>query len=173
MKKEKEINKLIIDPETGEVTNQLYYGDNILRGETLQYLDETVEVGKNEYFVKIFESTLVDLGDESLTGKQWKVLITLIKHFKYKSGLVSYKNGNPLYIENISKLSAIPERTTYEAIEKLILKKIIAKNRTGTEIQYYMNPFIFCKGTRINKTLYSMFQNSKWATLHKNTVIEQ
>ena len=52
--------------------------------------------------------------------------------------------------------------SVYNSIERLVGKKILHKGITGKEYQLFMNPFIFMKGIRVNKTLYSMFKKSKW-----------
>ena len=166
MNKEKDIKSLLVNPDTGAVTGEIYEGDYIIREKTAEYIQNTVEIGKKEKFIKLFDSTIAALGDESLTGNEWKILTTFLQNFRYDSGLVSFANGNPLYTEDICRLSNIPPRTVFRGMDKLILKKIIAKNKTGQETKYYMNPFIFCKGTRVNKTLYTMFENSRWRQLH-------
>lgn len=151
----------------GEIIDEICVGDKIIRKSTSDYLDSTIEIGKDKRFVKLFESTIDALGDEALTGKQWRILMIIIRYFRYDSGLISFENGNPLTVDHISDLTNIPKRTVFDSMEKLVTKKIIAKNKVGYEIKYYINPFIFCKGTRINKTLYSMFEKTKWRKIYE------
>ncbi len=169
MEEEKEVRRLLVDPSTGSVTDKVYVGDKILRGETIEYMQNTMEIGKGENFVKWFGSAMADIRKEDLTKNQWKLLTLIIEYLRYESGLVAYDNGKPLYLEDMAKMANMSIRTAFDAMEKLITKKIIGKFKTGFEIKYYVNPFIFCKGMRIEKTLYSMFKSSKWCSLHKNT----
>ena len=130
----KKVRRLVVDPETGEQTNEIYIGDSILRAKTTQYLKETVEIGKGEKFIKLFESTISALGDESLTGNEWKVLTTIIKYFRHDSGLVSFNNGKPLSIENICELSNISESTAFRAIDKLVSSSTAERQAAQDEV---------------------------------------
>jgi hypothetical protein len=38
-------------------------------------------------------------------------------------------------------------------------KDIICRNKNSKERQYFVNPWLFCKGNRINKVLQTMFRN--------------
>ena len=166
---ENELIATIVDPQTGEIINNLYSGDRIYRGNSWKFMNETTEIGRGEKFIKIFKSALNILGNESLTGNDWKILTTMLSYLRDESGLIAHINGKPLLAKDISELSEIGESSTFRAIEKLIRKKIIAKNRIGfNEIKFYINPFIFTKNRRINKTLYTMFKSSKWQKLHDN-----
>ena len=169
-KRQKEIRSYCVNPETAEIVNEIYTGDKIVRAETTKYLQQTVEIGKEKSFIKLFENTIVALGNEALTGNQWRVLTTIIKYFRYDSGLVSFRNGKPLTVEDISNISKLPLSSCFMAVDKLVQKKIIGKSKVGHDIKYYMNPFIFCRGTRINRTLFTMFENSRWKNLYEADV---
>ncbi len=173
LENEDEVNEpvaLVVSPETGEVTNEIYEGDRIIRKKTTDFLVETIEIGKNEKFTKIFDNTLLALSDENMTGKQWKILILFINYFKYDSGLIAFDNGNPVGAEDVIELTGMSRKTVFDAINKLCEKKIISKTKVGFDIKYYGNPFIFCKGRRINKTLHTMFSKSKWTNYHAGII---
>ena len=55
------------------------------------------------------------------------------------------------------------DRTLDKLREKQVLKKVIGAKR---EVSIIMNPWLFMRGKRINKTLYEMFRNSDWAKVY-------
>jgi len=163
----KEVAGKIINDD-GEVYDEIYVGDKILRGESLKYYNETFEIGKGERFYKVWECARFELDNETLTGSQWRLLSMLGHYIQYKSCVVIHPNGRHVTLEAMSKILDMPERTVYNSLEKLIKKKIIAKVKIGYDIKYLVNPFIFAKGKRMNKTLIDIFGDSKWAALHKD-----
>lgn len=169
IKEEKVVVSKIVSND-GEITNEIYEGDRIIRKETIDYFNETIEIGKGEKFYKVWECAKVELDDELLTGSQWRLLNMMGHYIQYQTCLLTFSNGVPLTLEHISQIMNMPERTTFRAIEGLVKKKIIGKFKIGHEIKYYMNPFIYMKGKRVNKTLISMFGKSKWAQLHEESI---
>jgi len=47
----------------------------------------------------------------------------------------------------------------YETIKSLAKKDIIYRGKNSKNRQYFVNPWLFCKGNRINKVLKTMFKN--------------
>ena len=95
-----------------------------------------------------------------------------MEYLKKEDNLIEINKGEPFIkiypavidrlLKDIITLKKKKKKTVYNSIEKLVGKKILHKGTTGKEYQLFMNPFIFMKGTKINKTLYSMFRKSKW-----------
>ena len=52
-------------------------------------------------------------------------------------------------------------------INGLIEKDILYKGRNSRNVQYFANPWLFCKGNRINKVLKTMFKNYEIRTMDK------
>jgi len=163
-----EIVNYIVDAGTGEVVNGMFPGDRITRGSSVDYLANTIEIGKDRDFVKMFTDSLAPLADEKLTGAQLLLILVISKYIRYGSGLVAFDNGKSISADQLADLSGISRRTVYRAIDDLATKRIIFKGKTGNEVQYYFNPFIFAKGKRVNKTLYAMFKKSKWRRNFEN-----
>ena len=51
-----------------------------------------------------------------------------------------------------------------KVIRSLIDKDILYKGKNSKNVQYFVNPWLFCKGNRINKVLKTMFENYKIRT---------
>jgi hypothetical protein len=57
------------------------------------------------------------------------------------------------------EITGLSRGAVYDAINSLIRKDIIYKGRNSKNRQYFVNPWLFCKGNRINKVLKTMFKN--------------
>ena len=154
--------------EDGVILNTIKEGDKvkIVRKETLDFIkseDDLIEINKGEPFIKIYPNVIDCLLDEDLSSADYKIIFICMKYLRYDSGAVMYENnGNFLSQKDIITLTKLGKKTVYNSIEKLVSKKILHKGITGKEYQLFMNPFIFMRGTKVNKTLYAMFKKSKW-----------
>ena len=167
-KQSKELAYYIVSPDTGEISNEIYVGDSIIRKETSEYLARTEKIGDKMSFIKLFRGLpLENLVHEKLTPAQWGTMMLFANLIRYESGLVALPNGTPITADDVADFLDISRRSVFDAIEKLIEKKIIAKAKTGiSEVKYYVNPFIFTTSVRVNKTLLSMFKDTKWESYH-------
>jgi len=166
----KKIKAKIYDAETGEYLKDLYSGDRILRNESLEYLGKTVEINKNELYIKVFQSVLSSLIEEC-TGAELRLLFYLSQYLQYNSGLVALKN-RPLTRKEIAENTGLSLKTLDRLLSSLQRKEIIYKNRAKKVIEIYINPWLFMRGTRVYKELYNMFKNSKWADRGRFRAIE-
>jgi hypothetical protein len=158
-------DKFIINKDTGEIVGTLSEGDTILRGASKKRLTDTVQINKNRPFVKIYtESLSVIAKDGELSGTDYTVLFALMPHIRFETGMVAHDNGHYMRLRTIVQLSKLSERAVYGSIEKLVRKRILAKVRTGRDIKFYVNPYIFMRGRSVNKTLESMFRTSPYNT---------
>lgn len=153
----------VIDGSTGELVREMQPGDRIITKKQHEFLSSTTSVNEGENFIKLYTRVLEDLVNEDLTSSDWKVILVCLKHLAYYSGAITYENnGNFLTPADIEKESGISKRSTLYSINHLIELKILHKGETGKEYQLFANPYIFMKGTRVNKTLHAMFKKSKW-----------
>jgi len=157
----------IVVRDTGEITSSLNEGDRILRKKTVDYLESTVEILPDAPYVKAFMKPLSMLS-ESLSGPESFMVYYLLQYLSYESGILLHSNGKILtrsYItEEIGQSERQVDRTLDKLREKHVLKKVLGAKR---EVSIIMNPWLFMRGKRINKTLYEMFKNSRWAKVHE------
>lgn len=164
----REMKEKYLINEDGVILNTIKEGDKvkIVRKETLDFIkseDDLIEINKGEPFIKIYPNVIDSLLNEDLSSADYKIIFICMKYLRYDSGAVMYENnGNFLSQKDIIALTKLGKKTVYNSIEKLVSKKILHKGVTGKEYQLFMNPFIFMKGTKVNKTLYAMFKKSKW-----------
>lgn len=164
----REMKEKYLINEDGVILNTIKEGDKvkIVRKETLDFIkseDDLIEINKGEPFIKIYPNVIDCLLNEDLSSADYKIIFICMKYLRYDSGAVMYENnGNFLSQKDIIALTKLGKKTVYNSIEKLVSKKILHKGVTGKEYQLFMNPFIFMRGTKVNKTLCSMFAKSKW-----------
>lgn len=142
----------------------LFQGDAVLRAESRKYLKKTVEIEESP-FIKTYTKPLTQLA-RSLSGAEMNMVYYLLPYISYESGALKHPNGKLLNRAYIALEMGQSERTVDRILQGLKSKKVISHNYVGKDVQYFVNPWLFMKGQRINKTLYEMFQNSEWAKIH-------
>lgn len=158
--------KALYDIETGERAGEMYEGDRLVRGKSIDYLKNTVEMPEYDY-VKMYLIPIAQLSG-SLTGPECALTMFLVSFLSYDSGITMHSNGRIVTRQYIAQEMGYSERQVDRLLdglkEKEIVKKVLGARR---EISIIMNPWLFMRGKRINKTLYYMFKNSRWAKVYE------
>lgn len=94
-------------------------------------------------------------------------LYTIAPYVGYEDGCIKYDNGKELNFDTLSDITGISTGKMSEVIKCLIDKGILYKGKNSKHVQYFVNPWLFCKGKRINKVLKTMFKNYKVRILNK------
>lgn len=105
------------------------------------------------------------------------LLYTIAPYVGYEDCCIRYENGKELGIEDMAALAGMSRDKAFRTVKELIDKDIIYKGKNSKNIQYFVNPWLFNKGTRVNKVLKRMFKNYKirtknnikWGDLDGNT----
>lgn len=157
------ILKRYIVNEDGVIENEIEFGDRLIKAKSLDILNRTITIQKGEQFVKLYTRSIKDLVLCNLNAPEFIIINICISHLQYLSGLVCFENGKQINRNDFIVLSGLSERTLDRALSTLVVKKILGKVKVGHDIKYYVNPYIFMKGDKVNKTLHSMFKSSKWS----------
>lgn len=155
----------LVIPETGEVVGQLNEGDRIYRGKSDDYLKSTVELNKGEPYAKLYIRPMFELA-KALSGSEMQMVYYLLSYLSYDSGLVMQVNGKPITRQVIAQEINLAVKTVDKILQGLHQKQVIGKHNNGREVHFTMNPWLFMRGKRINKTLYELFKNSRWAKVY-------
>lgn len=146
---------------------ELNEGDRVIRKKSIDFLKKTDEIQKTEMYVKFFLKSASVLAREKLSSTEMSVCLELLQYIRYDTGYLAYENGTKLTLDDIKNgCDFISNTSVVRAIDELVEKKILAKVRTGKENNYLVNPYIFMRGARVNKTLSKTFEQSKWAKLY-------
>jgi hypothetical protein len=151
------VKGIIVNPETGEQAGEIHPGDRIVRKKSVEYLQKT-EVWNLENFFKGHISEIRKWQGE-LSVYEKAFLFSVVTYVSYEDCHLQYDNGRDIGTEDLVQLSGISRRTAYRVIESLIKKDILYRGKNSNGRQYFVNPWLFCKGNRINKVLKTMFKN--------------
>ena len=149
--------RLVVDPETGEVVNRLRSGDRVLKAESIEYLASTQEWKLDNFFKGHAGEINKWLKELSVNEKAF--LFSIMSYVSYEDCHLQYSNGNDIGTEDLVRITNMPRRTVYETVNSLTEKDIIYRGKNSKNRQYFVNPWLFCKGNRINKVLKTMFKN--------------
>ena len=146
---------------------ELNEGDRVLRKKSIDYLKNTNELQKTEMYVKFFLKSASVLAREKMSSTAMSVCLEMLQYIRYDTGYLAFENGIKLTLDDIKrKCDFISMTSVVRAVDELVDKKIFAKVKTGKENNYLVNPYVFMRGARVNKTLSKTFENSKWARLY-------
>lgn len=167
MAENRKVAHVMFSPETGEKTGEIYQGDRILRKKSEEYLKETEEIlPDDEPYTKTYHRAMFAVAN-SLTGKELQMIYCLVPFLSYESGMLRHPNGKPLNRAYIADYTGLNVKTVDRLLQGLKEKQVIGRNVVGREVQYFLNPWLFMRGKRVNKTLKAMFQNSRWAKVYE------
>lgn len=97
---------------------------------------------------------------KSLDVYEKAFLFSIAPYVGYEDCCLKYpSNGVELKFESLVDISGISRSKLSTVIAKLVEKDILYKGKNSNTSQYFVNPWLFCKGNRINKVLKTMFKN--------------
>ena len=158
------VNKVvsyIVDAETGEACNEIREGDRhrVVRKESIDYLSQHQD-WRIEHFYKGHTDEIRKLMRE-LSINEKAFLFSVAVYVGYEDCCIKYSNGKDITTEDLINLTGLSRNVFYETVKELAKKDIIYIGKNSKNRQYFVNPWLFCKGSRINKVLRTMFKNYK------------
>lgn len=141
-----------LEEEGYDVPNTMLY----VQGDTREKFEP------EKSFTKSFNKKLEEI--ESIYGfdlTEKGIIYTLSSYINYEDNLLCHPNGNPLYRKDLEKVLSLGHNAVDKYMSSLIKKGVFAKVLIKRSVHYYMNPFIFYKGNRIDNTLLNMFTKSE------------
>jgi hypothetical protein len=152
----------VID-DSGQVIGYIREGDRVVRKESVESVNGTVAWTPEESFGKFYPEAMKRLSKLGCTAAEYRLLFLVLGYISYKSGLLMHDNGRSLTAEWITEQMDMNKDVVYRTIRSLIAKGILYKGsgNKGKVDEYFINPFYFFKGNRINQTLLAMFSDPK------------
>jgi hypothetical protein len=96
---------------------------------------------------------------KSLSVYERAFLFSVATYVGYEDCCIKYDNGKCLDFEALVDVSGMSRGKLSQILGDLIKADIIYKGSNSKGIQYFINPWIYCKGVRINAVLKTMFKN--------------
>lgn len=165
---------LVIEANTGEITSELYPGDRIVRKTSVESYKKNIKKNEkndnNEEIEFIYWNTKsfykVNVAElrlwlDDLSQAEKAFLFSIAPYISFDDCHLQYGNGVDIGTEDLIKITQMSRGLVYKTISSLIEKDILYKGKNSKNRQYFVNPWLFCKGNRINKVLKTMFKNYK------------
>ena len=150
-----------MDTDTGERLTDINEGDRILRKQSIEAMQksgELYDVWRIEHFYKgNLDEVRKQL--ECLTVYEKAFMFSIVAYVGYQDCCIKYDNGRCMDFDDLVKISGISRSKVSDVINTMRKKDIIYKGMNSQGIQYFINPWLFCKGNRVNAVLKTMFKN--------------
>lgn len=156
----------VVSNITGKITADLYPGDRIVRAESIESykkkktMPPEYEKWNIENFLKA-NIEEVKLWMDELSQAEKAFLFSIIPYISFEDCHLQFDNETDIGTEDLIKITGFSRSLVYQTIDSLIKKDILYKGKNSRNRQYFVNPWLFCKGNRINKVLKTMFKNYK------------
>lgn len=147
--------------EDGEIVGHINEGDRIVRKQSLDFLRnqrDTTQEWKMEHFFKGNTDEIRKIMCE-LSVFEKAFLFAVATYVGYEDCCLKYDNGRELSFDSLAEIVGFSRGKLSEVMTGLIDKDIIYRGKNSSSRQYFVNPWIFCKGNRINRVLKTMFKN--------------
>jgi hypothetical protein len=96
---------------------------------------------------------------KSLSVYDRAFLFSIATYVGYEDCCLKFDNGRVLDFEDLVDISGMSRGKLSQVLSGLIKADIIYKGNNSKGLQYFVNPWIYCKGVRINAVLKTMFKN--------------
>lgn len=172
---ERQITHLIVNSETGVVVDNLKIGDKVVKQENViarnDYLQTyDLDFQKDKKFVKVFNG--MNEIRKNLTGNEALILLGMLDFVSYDDGIIrqgGHGNGKILNTKELAEEMGVQYENLRKVITSLTKKGVIGIHKTGSRDNpdsliksIIVNPYIFMRGTKMNKTILGLFEQSKW-----------
>jgi len=149
--------------DDGEIIGYIQEGDRVIRTESIDAIKGTVPWNPEESFGKFYPEAMKKLSKFNCTASEYRLLFLALGYVSYKSGLLMHDNGRSITARWLADELNMDIKHVYKTINNLIAKGILYKGSgdKGKIDEYFVNPFYFFKGNRINQTLMAMFSDPK------------
>jgi len=162
---------MVVDAETGEILMVASEGDQIRvypqkkhnqkEADAILSLKE-MGITYEQYFrINVLEFALTA---STMTPNEIGFLMSLLPYMSYVTCCLSYSNGNDLTADDMAEITGVTWKTVLGYLESLRKKDVIYRGKHSKGYQYFVNPWLFSKGSKFNSTLKTMFRNYRVKT---------
>ena len=93
-------------------------------------------------------------------------LFSIAPYVGFEDCCLKSANNVELNFEKLMEISGMSKGKLSAVLQSLMKKDIVYKGNNSKNIQYFVNPWLFNKGNRLNKVLKTMFKNYKIRTMN-------
>lgn len=151
----------------GVVIEYIYVGDKIVHPNDDHPLNHTYyDFNKEKKFVKLYSGT--SMLKQHLTDREFSLAMALADFVCYEDCCLKeggHGNGAPLTTKDLAEKLNMNYNTLKEIMLALKKKEVLGVFTTGGNKVITINPYIYTRGNRVNKTVIAYFKKSKWANI--------
>ena len=162
----------------GNYVTELGPDDRIMRKNSIDYYKSMKEVDSEKYEVwdiqHFYKGNINEIKAqmENLDLYERAFLFSVIPYISYDDCCLKWSNNKCIDLNGLSKVTDLGKKLN-SVISGLRRKDIIYVGCNSKELQYFMNPWLFYRGNKINVVLKTMFKNyrikimnnSKWGDI--------
>jgi hypothetical protein len=162
----------------GDFCTELGPDDRIMRKASIDHYNKMKELESERYEVWniqcFYKGNINEIKAqmESLDLNERAFLFSVIPYIGYDDCCLKWSNNKCIGLEGLGSITNLGKKLT-SVISGLRRKDIIYEGHNSKEVQYFMNPWLFYRGTKIEKVLKTMFRNykvkicgdKKWGTM--------
>ncbi len=158
----KKVNRELCDTETGERIEEVLYRREV---------EGTPVEMKEGKFMKLSIRGAQKMIKE-LTPTEIAMVIGLAQFVSYEDCCIREGGrGEVMSAQDIAKAMDMDDAKVYRLIKSLEEKGVMGHHVTGSILKgyegkmkkvYTVNPFIYCKGKRVNRAVYDFYRKSGW-----------
>jgi hypothetical protein len=151
------MQRAVIDMKTGEVLNRPNDSVRIIRKESMDAFESKAD-WRGEQFFKGYTNELRKVLP-TLSQSEKALLFSIAPYVSYFDCHLQWSNGKDITLDGIVRISGYSRKTTIKVLNDLLKKDIIYRGKNSENNQWFVNPWLFSRGSTINKVLKTMFQN--------------
>jgi hypothetical protein len=163
---------------TGELQD-IPYGTNFnlpLDKKQIKYIKSKEQKFKaKELFVKVYKNPIEILGGE-LSNRDFAWFMRLIPYISQSECILIDKDEKYLNVRQISALLGVNYDNAKSVFRNFEALNLIGKVKRRSQKDLYksikvivVNPYIFFNGKDLEKDIYELFKNSRWATINNDS----
>lgn len=165
-----EVRWIVINPDSGEIIDKINVGDRIIRENSTKQIEKyKLNFNKGVSFLKIYDKSL-QMMSETLSQSEMSCAMTLVRFISYEDCILKEPDGRAIQLKDFKDIFGLSYDRSRKIISSLVSKGVLGKFETGYRENpnkrfkcYVFNPYIATKGTRVNKEVIGLFQESQWA----------
>lgn len=167
---EKEILATLVDAD-GVVIDYIYAGDKVVHKDEEKPTDKYYfDFNRDKKFVKLYSGMSSLKRNLKLNDAQFAVMIELSDYVSYEDCILregGHGNGKILTIGDLADKLEMKYDTLQKIMSVLVRKGILGIHKTGSidnpnilTKAITVNPYVYTRGTKVNKTILGLFEKT-------------
>jgi hypothetical protein len=154
-------NAVVVSLNTGEVLNREGDTVRIIRKESKEAYKKLQDNPVEPWNYSFFKGNVDELRKvlPLLDKNEKSLLMSISPYISYRDCHLQWSNGKDIDVDAMSRISGYCKKTVNEILKSLKKKDIVYHGENSKSFQWFVNPWLFSRGSTINVVLKTMFKN--------------